>query len=180
MYSDCICLVFSQELTINILHSYSFCGKLKTVKETHAQPRGRKDDTMKKNITERIKKEIEARTTRSAWSKGVSAYAFELVEGLEEAIEGGYFDLDDLSAPKLVERALLNGADDWSAYSWGGCSLIYNSDIAERLCTPSELKITKNGERKPNAREEWLDTQARALHQASHRVTAAIRVALKA
>ena len=45
-------------------------------------------------------------------------------------------------------------------------SLIYNEDIAERLCTPSELKKTRHGERRPNAREEWLDTQARALFQA--------------
>ena len=39
------------------------------------------------------------------------------------------------------------------------------SDIAKRLGT-SELKKSKNGENKPNSREEWLDTQARALTQA--------------
>ena len=50
--------------------------------------------------------------------------------------------------------------------AWGGCSLIYNGDIAERLCTPSELKKTRNGERRPNDREMWLDTQTRALRQA--------------
>lgn len=110
---------------------------------------------------------INARSTRSAWSKGVNAYALELLESLEEAASGGYFDPDDLNATKILEKALLNGASDWSQYSWGGCSLIYNGDIAERLCTPSELKKTRNGERRPNAREEWLDTQARALYQAS-------------
>lgn len=125
---------------------------------------------MNENIIETIKKEVEARTERSAWSKGVTAYALELVEGLEEAIDGGYFDIADLEAPKLVERALLNGASDWSQYSWGGFSLIYDSDIAERVCCPSELKKTRNGERRPNSREEWLDTQARALFQACNRV----------
>ena len=65
---------------------------------------------------------------------------------------------------------MLNGAQDWNKYSWGGSSLIYDGDIAERLCTPSELKKTRNGERRPNGREEWLDTQARALHQAAKRV----------
>jgi hypothetical protein len=60
----------------------------------------------------------------------------------------------------------LNGAKDWSQYSWGGCSLIYDAAIARRLCTPSELKKTRNGERRPNSNEEWLDTQARALNQA--------------
>ena len=132
------------------------------------------------SIIETIKKEVEARTERSAWSKGVTAYALELVEGLEEAIDGGYFDPSDLEAPKLVERALLNGASDWSAYSWGGCSLIYDGDIAERLCCPSELKKTRNGERRPNSREEWLDVQARALFQACNRVKKSIRAALAA
>ena len=38
------------------------------------------------------------------------------------------------------KKDLLNGASDWNQYSWGGCSLIYNSDIAERVCSPSKLK----------------------------------------
>ena len=135
---------------------------------------------MNTNIIETIKTEIEKKTERSAWSRGVTVYALELVEGLEEAIDGGYFDPEDLEAPKLVEKALLNGAGDWSQYSWGGCSLIYDSDIAERLCCPSELKKTRNGERRPNSREEWLDVQARALYQASRRVKSAIRAALAA
>lgn len=53
--------------------------------------------------------------------------------------------------------------------------MIYNADIAERLCCPSELKKTRNGERRPNNREEWLDTQARALYQAASRVVNAYR-----
>ena len=48
--------------------------------------------------------------------------------------------------------------------------MIYDGDIAERLCCPSELKKTRNGERRPNSREEWLDVQARALRQASYMV----------
>lgn len=54
----------------------------------------------------------------------------------------------------------------------GGNSLIYDQDIANRLATPSEIKrvTRKDGSlRKPNASEEWLDTQARALYQASRR-----------
>lgn len=110
---------------------------------------------------------LEQRKDRSAWDKGVTVYALEMVEQLAEAAEGGYIDADDLLAPRVLRKALLNGADDWSAYSWGGCSLIYNGDIAARLCCPSELKRTRNGERRPNSREEWLDTQARALFQAA-------------
>lgn len=52
----------------------------------------------------------------------------------------------------------------------GGCYLIYNSDIAKMFCTPSELKKTHNGERKPNKNEEWLDVQARALNQAARMI----------
>lgn len=118
---------------------------------------------------------LEQRKDRSAWDKGVTVYALEMVEHLAEAAEGGYIDADDLLAPRMLRKALLNGADDWSAYSWGGCSLIYNSDIAARLCCPSELKRTRNGERRPNSREEWLDTQARALFQAANRVYKALR-----
>lgn len=122
---------------------------------------------------------LEEDKQRSAWNKGVTAYALELLESLEEALDGGYFRPDDLQAPKVLEKALLDGASDWGQYSWGGCSLCYDPDIAARLCTPSELKRTHNGERRPNSREEWLDTQARALYQAARRVKRHIAAAVK-
>ena len=50
--------------------------------------------------------------------------------------------------------------------SWGGSHLCYDSDIARHYCTPSELRRTRDGARRPNAREEWLDVQARAIYQA--------------
>ena len=118
---------------------------------------------------------VEATKTRSAWSKGVKTYALELLESIEEAISGGYFAEEDLTSPKLLEKALLNGASDWKQYSWGGCSLIYNSTIALRLCTYSELVKTKDGTKKPNPYEEWLDVQARALYQASALILSLIR-----
>lgn len=121
---------------------------------------------------------LDTRKDRSAWSKGVTVYALELLEGLREAVSGGYFSPDDLSAPKVLNKCLLNGASDWNQYSWGGCSLIYDPEIAARLCTPSELKRTRNGERNPNSRETWLDVQARALFQASSRVIQAVKGAL--
>lgn len=106
---------------------------------------------------------------RSAWNRGVKTYTYELLEEIAEALEfqgkGEECPTDWASLKELA----LNGADDWSAYSWGGSSLIYNGDIAERLCNPSELKRTKGGELRPNSREQWLDTQARALSQAFDR-----------
>ena len=124
---------------------------------------------------EKLYQSIESEKQRSAWDKGVTQYALEMVRQLGEQINGGYFEELDLTESKKVRAALLNGAANWSQYSWGGCSLIYNSDIAERLCSPSELKKTRNGERRPNSREEWLDTQARALFQAANRVCRHIR-----
>ena len=100
---------------------------------------------------------LETRKDRSAWNKGVTVYALELLENITET-------------EIITKERLLNGAENWEEFSWGGCSLIYDYDIAERLCTPSELKKTRNGERRPNPRESWLDTQARALFQACNRI----------
>lgn len=122
-----------------------------------------------------IRSRIDANPARSAWLRGVRLYASELLDELDEAISCGYFDPDDLTNQKAIRGQLLNGAADWSQYSWGGSSLIYDSDIAERLCTPSELKRTRNGDRRPNSHEEWLDTQARALSQASRMILSAAR-----
>jgi hypothetical protein len=120
-----------------------------------------------------IKQAIEQKKTRSAWDNGVKEYALELLEKFEEGLE--YTELQNLQLPddapetvfNLNEENLLNGAKNWKEYSWGGCSSIYDWDIANRLCSPSELVKTHNGERKPNSGEEWLDTQARALYQAA-------------
>lgn len=105
---------------------------------------------------EKIIKELQNEKCRSAWSKGVNEYALELLETLE--------------GDEITKETLLNGAENWKQYSWGGCSLIYDSDICERLCNNTEKKITKNGERRPNSKEEWLDVQARALFQACNRI----------
>ena len=106
---------------------------------------------------------------RSAWGRAVHTYAVELVESLDDSA--------DLSNENLLEKAMLNGASDWQQYSEGGCALVYDADIAERLCSPSELKRCKGGERKPNARESWLECQARALAQAAALVRRAYRKA---
>lgn len=109
---------------------------------------------------------IENEKARSAWDKGVKIYAYELIEEMTQN-EGLEFEFYGSPADK---KALLNGADTWSQYSYGGSSLIYDEEIAERLCSPSELKKTRNGERQPNASETWLDCQARALFQASRMI----------
>lgn len=125
------------------------------------------EEAQQESTLDKVAAELEAQKDRSAWGRGVNAYALELLEELKEraAYEGR-----NPEPGKECREWMLNGAQDWEQYSWGGSSLIYDSDIAERLCTPSELKKTRNGERRPNSREEWLDTQARALNQACNRV----------
>ena len=122
-----------------------------------------------------MREKLEDRRDRSAWDRGVTVYALELLEGLDESERGGYFEMARIMEPRYLRSALLNGADSWHDYSWGGCSLIYDSDICERLCAPWEIKKTRNGERRPNSREEWLDTQARALFQAANRLARVAR-----
>lgn len=119
-----------------------------------------------KNIYNRIADELKAKKTYSAWDRGVNAYALELAAALEN--RASYEDHDP--SRDECREWMLNGARDWPEYSYGGCSLIYDGDIAERLCTPGELKRTRHGERRPNRREGWLDVQARALSQACSRV----------
>ena len=113
-----------------------------------------------KNLKELLKA-IENDKAVSAWNKGVRKYAYELIEELDNNN-----NLYQFAGSPADIKELLNGAEDWQEYSEGGCSLIYNQDIAERLCTPSELKATKNGQRNPNKNENWIDCQTRALYQA--------------
>jgi hypothetical protein len=101
---------------------------------------------------------VAATPARSAWRRGVKAYALEMIESAES-------ELASVADPK---KELLSGARTWKEYSEGGCALIYDGDIAERLCSPSEYRKTREGQRAPNAQESWLDVQARALGQAAN------------
>ena len=106
-----------------------------------------------------LREAINQAPARSAWSRGVKEYALELIEELpdEQEFYGSPADM----------KSLLNGAQDWQEYSEGGNSLIYDTDIAERLCNPTEYKRTREGDNPPNSRENWIDVQARALYQAA-------------
>ena len=111
---------------------------------------------MEKMEKEEIKKAImdalEKEKARSAWSKGVIQYAFDILDNMEDG--------------EVTEKNLLNGTKDWKQYSYGGCALISDVDICHRLCASWEIKKTHDGERRPNKQETWRDTQTRALYQA--------------
>lgn len=109
-----------------------------------------------------------SRKARSAWARGVADYIDDLLASLSQYLR-------DMSAVEVntlnsnlagvdVIKLLLNGADDWMQYSFGGCSLIYNGDIAERLAPPSQRKrLINDGSRA-------LECQARALAQAAYAI----------
>ena len=109
---------------------------------------------------------LESRKTRSTWDRAVTQYALEIIEDL--CIEDEF----EFYGSPADNKMLLNGASDWWQYSWGGCSLIRDRDIAERVCCPSEFKrcFYADGSLKesPNGSEHWLDVQGRALFQASN------------
>jgi hypothetical protein len=100
---------------------------------------------------------VTAMPARSAWRRGVKTYALEMIEKAD----------GELSSVADLKKELLNGAANWREYSYGGCALIYDGEIAERLCAPSEYAKTRQGGRAPNSRETWIDVQARALGQAA-------------
>lgn len=111
---------------------------------------------------EEILKGLEKRSfNRSAWGRAVNIYACELLDNI---------DIENISNVAELKEAALNGAKDFKEYSYGGCSLICDKDIAIRCCTPSEFKRTKEGSRNPNSRKNWLDVQTRALYQAYYRI----------
>lgn len=107
---------------------------------------------------------------RSHWGRAVQGDAHDLVSDLHAA---GVEELPVSCAD--LDALMLNGAADWSSYSWAGCGLCYDEDIAERYCTPSELARCRGGLRRPNGSEEWLDVQARAMAQAARLVRATVR-----
>lgn len=110
---------------------------------------------------EQVKKVLDERLQSkklSCWKKGVVYYAFDLLENIDEN--------ELLKDFTKLEKLLLNGASNWSDYSWNGYSLCYDWQICERLATPTEQKRTKHGFLRPNKNEEWLDVQRRALFQA--------------
>lgn len=105
--------------------------------------------------------EVEEKKAKSAWDKGVIAYIYDLIDELD--------DYEEIHAYNLKEK-LLNGAENWEDFSYGGCALIYDIDICERLCNNTEKKRTKFGKKMPNKKENWLDVQARALYFAYKKI----------
>lgn len=114
--------------------------------------------------------EEEYESTKGTYKKAVILYALELVDNIGDNYTTTQEQRDNLEKIEKQElKALaLNGADSWSQYSWGGCSLCYNYDILERLFCPSIVKKYENADTVQGV--HLLDRQANALARAFNRI----------
>lgn len=119
------------------------------------------------NVIDIIKVIESLPSERSAWRRGVREYAMDLLENLP---------LSRLLTPENCRDVLLNGAVSWKEWVYGGCGLVYDCAIAERLCTPSELRKKRGGELEPSSHESWLDVEARAVSPAATAIKVIVSV----
>lgn len=108
---------------------------------------------------------LEQLNPRSKWGRAVRDDAMDMLGNLSDG------DMELPSDRHELRQLLLDGASDWTQYSYYGCALVYNVDIAEHYFTPSQLRrymaprhdasMAFNG-------ESLLDMQARALRMAEH------------
>ena len=105
---------------------------------------------MENIYTNELRMLVEEIPNTSAYKRGIKKYTDELLDNLEEMARI-YKRLP--KDENELEEWLLKGARNWEEYSYGGRSLKYNRQIAERLCNPSELKkrvvegLCRKGER---------------------------------
>lgn len=123
-----------------------------------------------------IIEKLDGMKPRSQWKKGVLNYAYGLLENVFVGIRHEYFnpfevEIDDY----IVAKYCFNGSRNATEYSYGGCCLITDVEIAHQLCTSSELKRCNYGFRQPNKQESWLDVQARALFQAAELLVSIVK-----
>lgn len=112
---------------------------------------------------QKIRERLDATKPKSAWDKGVKKIAENLLDKYEEVVR----DREGSDpVPPLTEKIVLNGANGWEQYCYGGCAMISDREIAKTLCTPSELRRTDFGRKAPNSCESWMDVQVRAYVQA--------------
>lgn len=101
---------------------------------------------------------VSSSSARSAWSRGVRAYALDLLDSIKELSNYEMNNTGEYLA--ISEEVALNGAGSWSNYAAGGCGLVYTSAILERLCTASELRRLNRSD------IDAIEIEGRALFQA--------------
>lgn len=123
-----------------------------------------------------IKEKLEKRNKGSVWKRAVKEDAIRLLDYFVEYYSINEGENVNFDVPNFAE--LRQGAKDWVQFSYGGCAYVWDTDIAQHYCTPSELKKVQDkegGVKKPNSKENWLDVQARALFQAEYLIREALQ-----
>ena len=128
---------------------------------------------MENIYTNELRKLVEEIPNTSAYKRGIKKYTDGLLDNLEEMARI-YKRLP--KDENELEEWILKGARNWEEYSYGGRSLKYNRQIAERLCTPSEFKRKDGGRIAPSRHDNWFNEQAKALNYACLRIKSKFRL----
>lgn len=96
---------------------------------------------------------------RGQWNKTMAYYADFLLDSYIDICKW-YADQNE-AIPALSLDTVLNGALGWHQYSYGGCALVYDGDIAKTVFTPAQFTKWEQGRKVTD--EPMLDIQARAL-----------------
>ena len=112
--------------------------------------------------------------TVGARNKAVWEYGIEV---LDSVATNGDDENRELWTQDKLRDLLLNGAFDyykpydeqahWKRYSEGGCSLIWNIEIAQRVCTPNQYKKLEDKINSGDDTHDWIMIQARCLFDAA-------------
>lgn len=81
---------------------------------------------------------VENMRTGSAWWRGVQEYAREIMHDRRAEILAYPCSQNIIETREELEHWCMNGADSWTQYSNGACTLIDTEDIRARLFPPSQ------------------------------------------
>lgn len=82
--------------------------------------------------------QLPSRSTRSTWSRGVSEYISEILADRAHAMACYSYAQDIIETADELEHWCMAGADTWTQYSNGACTLVATEDISARLFPPSQ------------------------------------------
>ena len=110
--------------------------------------------------------------TSTKLDKAILDDAIDLLDNLKET---SY----QINTMKDVRKALLNGAQNWDQYSYGGCALIYDGDIADHYLSEDkkkDFKFKRGPEKGCWNGIKLLDFQATCLREANRTCLKAINI----
>lgn len=111
-----------------------------------------------------------SKSERSYWSRGVASLIRDYAEEVLQEHDG------EIVSARDFYKLWNCGADSLREAVYGGCFDVWNYDIEKRLCTPSELKKSNEGTRRPNKNKNWFDVEIEAMYQAMYKSFAIMEI----